>query len=206
MKGMSKKQVDILLAASREFEELGFAGTGMERIAESAKVSKRTLYKHYGSKEDVFSAIINYLRQSVRLEKCSVYDPGQPVEQQLRAVIETMLAHLNRDEHVRLARIVISEVVRQPELAEILSRTVDFSGTAPFRWVQAAMQDGQLRDGDPEKALVYLAGLVKSLALWPRLIFCAAPMTEDEIRDVAAECAAFFLGYYRAEATGEGSK
>lgn len=32
MKKMTKKQRDIILAACREFEEYGFAGTGMEQI------------------------------------------------------------------------------------------------------------------------------------------------------------------------------
>lgn len=188
--------MDIVLAACREFEQFGFAGTGMEQIAEAAKVSKRTLYKHYSSKEAVFSAIISYLHESGDALQWPEYDPHGSVREQLEAVIVTMLVHIGRDEHIRLARIVISQVVSKPELSEVLARTVNFTDNAPYRWVKAAMDDGRLRKDDPGKALFYLAGLVRTVALWPRLVFCAASLTEEEARAAAAECAAFFLGYY----------
>ncbi|WP_187170593.1 TetR/AcrR family transcriptional regulator [Salidesulfovibrio onnuriiensis] len=196
MKTMTKKQRDIILAACREFEEYGFAGTGMEQIAAAADVSKRTLYKHYSSKEAVFSAILDYLHQERDAQEWPEYDPGSPLRGQLEAVIRCMLGHLNLEEHIRLARIVISEAVRKPELGDILARTVDFSDNAPSQWIRAAMDDGRLKGGDPAKAAFYLAGLVRAHSLWPRLVFCAAPLSGREMADAASECADFFLGYY----------
>jgi len=195
---MTKKQQDIILAACREFEVHGFAGTGMEQIADAAKVSKRTLYKYYNCKEAVFSAIISYLHQNDNFREWPEYDARVPVREQLEAVIRAMLTHLNRVEHIRLARIVISGVAGKPELGEILVQAVDFSAKPPFRWIKAAMEDGQLRNGDPGKALFYLVGLVRTVALWPRLMFCATPLSERELVGAATECADFFLAYYLA--------
>ncbi|MCJ2163537.1 MULTISPECIES: TetR/AcrR family transcriptional regulator [unclassified Pseudodesulfovibrio] len=194
---MTKKQLDIIRAACAVFEKHGYSGTGMETIAEAAGVSKRTLYKYYGSKEAVFSAIIKHLRQSATLKQCPRYQPGTSVRGQLVGVVYAMLAHLNREEHIRLARIIIAEVIREPKLSEILSEAADFSKSAPFLWIRSAMEDGQLRSEAPEKALTHLGGLVKSAVMWPRLFFCHAPLTEGEIRNLAEEYADFFLSYYR---------
>lgn len=197
MKAMTKKQKDIVSAACREFEEFGFAGTSMERIADAAKVSKRTLYKHYGSKEAVFSAIIHHLRESSDPQGCPEYDPEIPLREQLEALVHYVLVHLSSEEHIRLSRIVISAAVGRPEVGEFLARTVDFSDNAPYRWIKAAMDDGRLRGGDPDKALFYLSGLLRAVALWPRLIFCADPLSEQEMRNAVEECSEFFLAYYQ---------
>jgi len=193
---MRQKQSDIILAACEEFEKHGYSGTGMEAIAEAAGVSKRTLYKYYSGKEAVFSAIIDHLRHSAKLEQCPRYAPDVPLREQLARVVAAMLAHLNREEHIRLARIIIAEAVRMPELGEILSDTADFSSSAPFKWIAAAMEDGRLRSETPEKALAHLGGLAKSAALWPRLLFCRPPLTDAEIRRLSEEQANFFLSYY----------
>ncbi len=197
MKTMSKKQLDIILAASIEFERHGFSGTSMEKIATEAEVSKRTLYKYYGSKEAVFSAIIQHLQQSAILEQCPQYRPEVPLREQLVEVIYTMLLHLNEEEHIRLARIIISEVGRKPELSDILSDTVDFTSNAPFEWIRSAIDDGSLRQVDPTKALTHLTGLIKSTGLWPQIIFYAPPLNRTEMRDYSAEYADFFLSYYQ---------
>ena len=54
-----RKRVDILEAARNEFLETGFRDTSMDRVAERAQVSKRTVYNHFPSKEVLFGAVID---------------------------------------------------------------------------------------------------------------------------------------------------
>ncbi len=44
----------ILVAAHKEFTEVGLAGARVDRIAESAGVNKRMLYHYFGNKEELF--------------------------------------------------------------------------------------------------------------------------------------------------------
>ncbi len=48
----------ILAAARREFLEYGFAEASMRRIASAAGMSASGLYKHFSSKEEMFSALV----------------------------------------------------------------------------------------------------------------------------------------------------
>jgi AcrR family transcriptional regulator len=48
----------ILAAASELFRENGINATGVEQLAESAHVSKRTLYQHFASKDEVVAAYL----------------------------------------------------------------------------------------------------------------------------------------------------
>ena len=55
---ITNKHEKILRAAERLFEANGFHATGVEEIASKAEVTKRTLYKHFGSKEGLIEAVL----------------------------------------------------------------------------------------------------------------------------------------------------
>lgn len=49
----------ILVAARLEFAEFGLAGARIDRIAESAQANKRSIYMHFGPKEQLFDLIVS---------------------------------------------------------------------------------------------------------------------------------------------------
>jgi AcrR family transcriptional regulator len=48
----------ILDAAFTEFAEYGLAGARVDRIADKAEVNKRSIYVHFGNKEDLFDLVV----------------------------------------------------------------------------------------------------------------------------------------------------
>lgn len=55
---ITEKHEKILEAAERLFEANGFHATGVDEIASTADVTKRTLYKQFGSKEGLIEAVL----------------------------------------------------------------------------------------------------------------------------------------------------
>jgi AcrR family transcriptional regulator len=51
-------QERLLLAAIDEFAERGLAGARIDRIAERADANKRLIYAYFGSKDDLFDAVL----------------------------------------------------------------------------------------------------------------------------------------------------
>ncbi|GAA2712550.1 TetR family transcriptional regulator [Actinoplanes palleronii] len=51
-------RVRLLDAAYREFSERGLAGARVDRIAAAAKANKQAIYAYFGSKEDLFDAVL----------------------------------------------------------------------------------------------------------------------------------------------------
>ncbi|OZG28967.1 TetR family transcriptional regulator [Williamsia sp. 1138] len=49
----------IMLAAGDEFSEFGLAGARIDRIADRAKVNKRSIYVHFGPKEALFDLVVS---------------------------------------------------------------------------------------------------------------------------------------------------
>src|SRR5438094_7744697 len=52
------KAAIVLAAAKRAFLAAGFGAVSMDTIAREAGVSKATVYAHFGSKEELFGAVI----------------------------------------------------------------------------------------------------------------------------------------------------
>lgn len=62
---ISAKREQILIAADNLFSTQGFNGTGVDQIAEASGVTKRTLYKHFGSKEGLIREVLARHHQSM---------------------------------------------------------------------------------------------------------------------------------------------
>ncbi len=84
----SRKRAAILEAATAAFRDEGYETTSMDRIAELASVSKRTVYNHFGSKEALFQAVVDRLFDRAAALKRVPWNPELSLEEQLTAVRE----------------------------------------------------------------------------------------------------------------------
>lgn len=64
----------ILAAARKEFAHYGLAGARVDRIAESANANKRSIYMHFGLKEELFDRVI--VDATRQLENEVPFSPG----------------------------------------------------------------------------------------------------------------------------------
>ena len=79
---MSQKRQELIDTAIRLFSEHGFHATGIDRIAEEANVSKKTMYHHFRSKEELILAALkhhdglfrNFFMKSVNGTSTSPYE------------------------------------------------------------------------------------------------------------------------------------
>lgn len=101
-------EVRIRRGAAAAFGRLGYAGTSVEAILEEAGVSRRTFYKHFRSKEDVFRAL--YDRAVGRLlravKQAEVPSEGGVVARVIKAVEAYIEVH---EKAGPLARVMLLE-------------------------------------------------------------------------------------------------
>jgi AcrR family transcriptional regulator len=139
----------ILAAALKLFSQRGFLGAATRQIAREAGVAEVTLFRHFGSKENLFEAVI---RGYSFLPAMKGILPGLekvPYEKALLVVARRFLATL--DERRDLIRIMLAE--RQFYPSEVRGIFRDMLGemfgmlAGYFREQQ---QRGMLREFDPE--------------------------------------------------------
>jgi len=165
-----QKRTAILRAALAEFEARGFRETSMDRIAATARVSKRTVYNHFASKELLFEAIAAQLIERVQQLGDHAYDPQQPPAQQLRDIGGQILDMLATPSFLTLAKVTLVELIRSPQLAGKTYQLFRERQTGVARWLAAAAADGLLAVDDPVWAADQFLGLINAFALWPQLL------------------------------------
>jgi len=87
-----RKRAAIVAAAIAEFRARGFESTSMDRIATEAGVSKRTVYNHFASKDELFSQILQQLWDSSKALLAVPYRADQPLTAWVYAIARYKLA------------------------------------------------------------------------------------------------------------------
>lgn len=196
MKLTDKKKQQIILAAVAEFRDKGFAGTSMDNVAQRAEVSKRTVYNHFASKDELYIGIVKHMFGLVAETAPQPYQNGEPIKAQLQHVAKLKVDLFASEEFIGFSRVVMPEALHNPErmwqaMSQMSSIESDMNN-----WFNAAIADGQLSCQSGEDACAKFMGLIKMEAYWPQLIKGKAAPTEDEKKQMIEDAIGMFLGYY----------
>ena len=88
---MDDKKHAIVVRTQAYLAQYGFHATGVEQLAAAAGITKRTLYNHFGSKEQLILATMHY-RDQVWLERLQGFLQAQAPSHALVAYVD-YLAH-----------------------------------------------------------------------------------------------------------------
>lgn len=192
-----RKRDAIVQAAIEEFRQHGFNGTSMDRVAASAEVSKRTVYNHFPSKEDLFEAILMLMWERSQAPEEHKYAPGQPLRPQLLALLGQKMRLLNDASFIDLSRVAMADMMHTPERARAIATKLAAKEEGLPRWLRAAQQGGRLRpDMDVPYAAQQLQGMVKAFAFWPQLAMGQPPLKPSQQKQVLGDAVDMFLALY----------
>jgi TetR/AcrR family transcriptional regulator of autoinduction and epiphytic fitness len=191
-----RKREAIIQAAIAEFRANGFEITSMDKIAATAGVSKRTVYNHFPSKEELFAEILNQLWARITAEQAVTYRPDQPLREQLQQMLLAKLQMMADDNFLGLARVAIAATIHSPERAQDMVARMGEREEGLTVWIRAAQADGRLKAVDPEFAAQQVQGLLKSFGFWPQISMGQAPLDAATQQAVAESAMEMFLAQY----------
>ena len=189
-----RKRAAILAAAVSEFQQNGFACTSMDRIAATADVSKRTVYNHFPSKDDLFKAMVAELSERCGRMECP-YSNAKSLEDQLLAIARSFAEKMTNADFMKLARVVISRFMQSPDLASEVRGKNEYQ-LAIVDWIKAAKKDGRISVGSAEQAATQFTSLINAFAFWPQLISGDPPPGKRELNQITNSAVAIFLDHY----------
>ena len=124
------KRDQILSGARGVFLRDGFAAASTDAIAAAAKVSKRTLYVYYPSKEELFADVMRKLTienpQIRALKTMEEISPSSEEElrRDLLRLAQKIVATMMQPDYLALLRTTIADTHRFPQLGGIFRATV----------------------------------------------------------------------------------
>ena len=189
------KRETILEAATAAFRDEGYECASMDRIAELAGASKRTVYNHFASKEALFRAVVARLFDRSIAAQPVGWDPERSVEAQLVEFAHATTMLSEHHEHRCLCRVVLGVYIKQPKLLQEVVDHVAHDDTILANWLREADEAGRLSVPDPELAAHMFGKMVAGLLFWPQLL--EGPMEEDRRETLTREAVATFLARYR---------
>ena len=120
------RMLQLLVAAKETFTSKGFAATTMDDIAGAAGMSKKTLYKLFESKTELFRAML--LRSLPQADYADAPSDGSPVTRLRNMLHEAADTALSPGE-IALQRLIIGERQASPELGRMFAEVIMESGT-----------------------------------------------------------------------------
>lgn len=89
-----KSRVDILNAAEQEFADKGIFGARIDEIAARAEINKRMIYEYYGSKEELYKAVLAAVYQRLGSMEVGLLSADIPCVEAIRRIITLYFSFL----------------------------------------------------------------------------------------------------------------
>lgn len=163
----SKKHGSIREAAAEIFIEEGYDNASMDRIAERANASKRTVYNHFSSKEILFRAVIRKFKEDVSQFKQINYDANRSLKEQLTDYVNGQLEIGKNPKWLGLLRMLMAVILRDPELVQEAMASSKHDHESLDRWIQAAADDGRLEVKNASLAAEIFRSMTVGSFYWP---------------------------------------
>lgn len=203
----ARKRESILESALQVFLANGYVGTTTDQLAAAASVSKQTLYKEFGDKEGVFTALIQFACERV-------HDPFAPLVERMHGIasaeeaIELMAAQFTRSimsPYVqRLRRLVIAEATRFPHLGLLYWEGGFLRVVGSIsRCLETLGDRGMLDIPDARLAAHHFAGMLLWIPSNQAMFAVTLPVDESELAEVIAAGGRAFLRAYRPPTDGQ---
>jgi TetR/AcrR family transcriptional regulator, regulator of autoinduction and epiphytic fitness len=193
-----RKRAAILKAAAEAFSKDGFHATTMDSVALRAKVSKRTVYNHFPSKDELFDALIDDMWQRLAPAATTMPPASAALAARLKRLANSRLEVLLSDEVIGLFRIIFAESVRSPALVRAYfgyQHRTDFLGVRSL--LTEEMKRGRLREAPPDLAAAQFWGLVLGSTFWPLALGLRGAPDATELDNTIGEAVKTFLARFR---------
>lgn len=158
------KRKAILRGARDAFLKEGFGRTSMDEVAARARVSKMTVYRHFGSKEDLFAGVITDLCNQIvdhNLRAIFEQEPQEALRQYARRMIEIVFD----PDTIELHRIVIAESNRFPSLGKYFYFSGPQACIDPLvQYFERNLNDPRFHISDPSRAAEEFLELLRGYA------------------------------------------
>jgi TetR/AcrR family transcriptional regulator, mexJK operon transcriptional repressor len=201
----ARKRLTILSAGRDLFLRNGYQGTSVDQIAASAEVSKQTVYKHFGDKQELLLAIVTTALESTVtpfLDRIAALADTADLEMDLTALAGDYLRAVLQEPVVQLRRLVVGEANRVPALAQLYYEQAPVRTLAAFADCFARLHDLRLLHvPEPWRAAEHFAFLIVGRCI-DQALFCGGPqvLANVDVEDYVRAGVRVFLATYRARA------
>jgi TetR/AcrR family transcriptional regulator of autoinduction and epiphytic fitness len=184
----------ILSAARKIFLDGPPEHATMDAVAHQAGMSKKTIYREFKSQLELLGALL--AENVADMGEFPLPKNGVDIELELYGMLVRMVTHFTSPRSMALARLLISEVRRYPELLNA-SRPKGFPREILAEWLGSPPVRAKYQIEDPEDAAAMLLGMVMQDSGFKLMMDSTSTMPHHLIETRARRAVTIFLSGVR---------
>ncbi len=190
------KRQQILDSAIDLFTEQGYAAASMDLIAKNADVSKQTVYSHFGNKDDLFSASIEHICESLHILDLSMDDLSNP-KRILLQLAQRFTEVITSKQACAVHKICAFESNAYPQVSDIFYQAAPLRVTNEVAQLMEKLhQQKILNIKNPRHAALQFLNMVKG-EMWMQIEFNTKErITPEEVEEYLRNSVDFFIRGY----------
>ncbi|MFW2147957.1 TetR/AcrR family transcriptional regulator [Acinetobacter sp. TY1] len=189
-----ERRIALLLSANQLFLERGYDAVSLDDIVHHAGGSKASIYKYFGSKDGLFTAICDYRCEIFFKDICNQFDCQQDqLRHYLIQTLKNFYQHIIQPENAAFLRLIVEQAQRSPELARyIMEQGPRHIQKAIENALTRAHQNKLIHCTQPEYSAQLYFGIIRDLE-WHIIMNTPIEKTEQEISNYIQYCVDRFL-------------
>ena len=159
------RRQEILAAAMQLFAQKGFRGTTTRDLATQAEVNEAIIFRHFKTKEELYSAIIESKageNRNARLEELERFASANDDANFFRAVGRSFLEKHEQD--TTFLRLLLFSALEGHQLSDMFAASLTARNPIA-NYIQKRIEEGSFRKVDPQLAARGLFGMFTSFIL-----------------------------------------
>lgn len=157
-KRTGRRREEILAEATKLFAERGYEGTSMGDLAECVGLRKASLFHHFASKEELYTAVLAHPVEAVRTSIAKAAILSGSFTERLDVLTDMLTVGLCEQPYA--ARLLLREVMDWgPVVREHLAEQMTGVLVTAAAFVRAGQEEGTFADVEPRQLILTLIGL-----------------------------------------------
>ena len=160
------RKEEIIQAALEVIGSKGVRALTIAAIAESAGMSEANIYRHFSGKNEIFSALADFIGRSVMGNAATIAAGSRKPLEKLESIFFSHIAIIA--EHPAIPRFIFSEdvLLGHPLLAKTLTARIGNYVETLMGVIAAGIHEGELRqEGSPRETALTMLGMIQFTAL-----------------------------------------
>ncbi|QDU34434.1 HTH-type transcriptional regulator MtrR [Poriferisphaera corsica] len=194
-KRQSARKTEIVKAATEIFFREGYGRASMDQVHSVVGGSKRTLYKHFSSKDELFIAIIERVSDRVLQVMVPEEIEGE-LENVLLTIGESYLKVILSKDGLSLFRAMISEATHFPTLAkQFYEHGPGKVSSELAKFFRTKQKQGEMNGGDARAAAEQFLGMLRGDVHLTALLYGQKPRGASIVNHVECVVTSFLKSY-----------
>jgi TetR/AcrR family transcriptional regulator len=177
-----QRRLTLIETAIDLFSRKGFAGTTTKEIAAAAGVTEAIVFRHFATKQDLYTAILEHRLQGEDIEawlaRAQAFMDQRDDERLFRFLVSEIIAQYGKEP--RFERLVLFAALEGHELAGMHSQIAAPVAKRFIDYIARRQRAGALRKGDPGVILMTIVGVAKFYAAQKYIYRVCQPAIADE--------------------------